>query len=107
MQKSLKIQWKGVAKKGFKQIAKYIEHNFGTKTKLEFLVEVDSYANLLCQNPEMGKIDPLFDDRARTYRSVIINGKSKMVYYVEDNVIQIAGFWDCRRDPIAQASQVK
>lgn len=107
MQESLKIQWKAYAKAEYFKIALYIKNYFGVEAKRKFVESVNSYKKALRQNPEMGKIDPLFADRARTYRSVIINGKSKMVYYVEDNVIQIAGFWDCRRDPIAQANQVK
>ena len=48
----------------------------------------------------------LFDDRSIIYRSVIINGLNKMVYYVEDDTLHIAGFWDTRSEPKAQASQV-
>ncbi|MBQ5513334.1 MAG: hypothetical protein IIT83_06560, partial [Bacteroidales bacterium] len=61
----------------------------------------------LKSNPYMSPIDPLFDNRTRTYRSILINKRSKMVYYIEDDTIQIAGFWDCRRDPEAAAKEVK
>lgn len=55
----------------------------------------------------MASIDPLFEERAKTYRSIIINRRSKMVYYIEDETIYIAAFWDCRKDPTNQAAQVK
>jgi|GEM_PF-6993559 len=30
-----------------------------------------------------------------------------MVYYVENDTVVVAGFWDCRRDPVAAAKGVK
>lgn len=46
-------------------------------------------------------------DRARTYRSVIINGLNKLVYFTEGDILYIAGFWDTRREPKNQARQTK
>ena len=61
----------------------------------------------LKRSPGIGQIDPLFLDRARTYRSVIINGLNKMVYFIEGDILYIAGFWDTRMEPEDQAAQVK
>jgi len=55
----------------------------------------------------LAPFDPLFADRPVAYRSIIINGLSKMVYRVDDDVIHIVGFWDTRQEPEAQAAQVK
>ncbi|MCR5453706.1 MAG: hypothetical protein K6F33_01805 [Bacteroidales bacterium] len=43
-------------------------------------------------------------NRFKSYRSIIINNLSKMVYFVDDNAdtIYIAAFWDCRQDPLSQ-----
>jgi plasmid stabilization system protein ParE len=103
----MKAKWKPIAINGRRRIAAYILDRFGENSKADFMAEIRETVELLKNNPYMFAIDPLFADRARTYRSAIINRKSKMVYYVEDNVIQIAGFWDCRQDPIAQAKQVE
>ena len=62
---------------------------------------------MLVISPNLGSIDPLFADRPVAYRSIIINGLSKMVYRVDDDVIHIVGFWDTRQEPEAQAAQVK
>ena len=40
-------------------------------------------------------------------RYIVVDGLSKMVYRVEDDVIYIAAMWDCRREPETQAKQVK
>ena len=103
----MKAIWESKAVNGRRQIANYILNQFGEKAKKDFMLEIQDKIRLLKNNPYMSPIEPLFDDRARTYRSVFINRRSKMVYYIEDDVIQIAGFWDCRCDPVAAAKEVE
>lgn len=103
----MKVVWDSNARKGRNQVAKYIHRLFGSKREDEFLVEVRETTKMLKTHPNLGSIDPLFDDRPRTYRSVIINGLSKMVYFIDDDLIYIAAFWDCRQEPNKQASEVK
>jgi len=52
-------------------------------------------------------IDPLYADRAHTYRSIVINGLNKMVYRIDGDIIYIVDFWDTRREPVRQASQTE
>ena len=49
--------------------------------------EVDHTVRMLMQSPGIGPIEPLFADRPKAYRSVIINGLNKLVYYVENDAI--------------------
>lgn len=102
----MKVVWDPKARKGRNQIAKYIHRQFGAKPKDKFLVEVRETTKMLKIHPNLGSIDPLFNDRPKTYRSVIINGLSKMVYFIDDEIIYIAAFWDCRQEPNKQVSQV-
>ena len=67
----------------------------------------DRAVNMLVHSPNLGSIDPLFGDRSVAYRSIIINGLSKMVYRACNDVIYIVAFWDTRQEPAAQAEQVK
>lgn len=103
----MKSLWHPEAKRAMLDVAHYIQVKFGTKARMEFLSKVRNEENLLRHSPNIGLIDPLFDDRSITYRSVIINGLNKMFFYVEDNTLHIAGFWATRSEPKAQASQVK
>ena len=103
----MKVVWHPDAKEEYKQIARYIKTKFSLKAKREFVTEVTEYEKFLCKFPETATIDPLFEDRTKTYRSVLINKRSKMVYYVEGEEIHIAAFWDCRRDSVVQAQKVK
>ena len=103
----MNIVWHPLAKESKQQIANYIRREFGVKRKIRFLQEVIDTANMLKDSPNIGQIDPLFSNRPKTYRSIIINGLSKMVYYVDGDTIHIAAFWDTRREPKNQASQTE
>jgi len=103
----MKAIWESKAVNGRRQIANYILNKFGEKAKKDFMLEIHDTIRLLKSNPYMSPIDPLFDDRAKTYRSIFINKRSKLVYYIENGTIYISGFWDCRRDPEAAAKEVE
>lgn len=103
----MKISWHDEAKVGRRQVAKYIRNYFGDNRAEKFSQSIKQTVRMIMLHPEIGPIDPLFADRATTYRSVIIDGLSKMVYFVEGDVIYIAAFWDCRRDPSTEADSVK
>ena len=103
----MKLKWTDHAIAKRKEVADYIRRNFGAKRKIRFLQEVHETTKMLRKSPNIGQIDPLYEDRAETYRSVIINGLNKMVYRIDDDVIYIVGFWDTRQEPEAQAEKVE
>ena len=103
----MKVRWKTNAIQSRRQIARYINKNFGATALKDFLHEIDRTVNLIKSNPAIAHIDPLFDDRVSTYRSIIVNRLSKLVYRIDDDVVNIVAFWDCRKDPTNQAAQVK
>lgn len=103
----MKAVWDTKAKMAQRQVAAYIRKEFGTKRAKRFLQEVDDTVNQLLRSPGIGQIDPLFSDRAKTYRSIIINGLNKLVYFTEGDILYIAGFWDTRREPKNQTSQTE
>lgn len=103
----MKAIWDPAARKAQRQVAAYIRQEFGTQRAKKFRQEVDDTVNSLLRSPNIGKIDPLFSSRARTYRSIIINGLNKLVYFVNDDILYIAGFWDTRMEPENQAMNVK
>ena len=103
----MKVIWLTRAKVGRRQVATYIRREFGTKRAKRFKQEVDDTVKQLMCSPGIGQIDPLFDDRAATYRSVIINGLSKLVYRVDNDTIHIVAFWDTRKEPTEEAAQTE
>ena len=103
----MKVKWTEYAVWRRDQVADYIRWHFGVKYRVIFMQEVRKTTQLLRRSPNIGIIEPLFNDRQGSYRSIIINGLSKMVYRIDDDVIYIVAFWDTRQEPEAQAAQVK
>ena len=103
----MRVIWQEPAKESRRQIAAYIRQEFGRKRAVNFRQEVENTINLLMRAPNIGQIDPLFEGRAKTYRSVIVNGLNKIVYRVENDVIYIVAFWDTRMEPEEQAARMK
>ena len=103
----MKIHWHKRAADALHQVEEYILQEFGEKVRREFMDEVDQAVLALSDMPTMGKIDPLFVHRRQTYRSIVIRRLNKLVYYAKGDAIHIAAFWDTRREPKAQANQVK
>lgn len=103
----MRVEWKDKAESNLHQIEDYIFERFGPDSMDQFIEEVEQTVGMLMRYPNSGKIDPLFADRSIAYRSVVISGLSKLVYYVEDDVIYVTAFWDTRREPKALAAQVK
>ena len=103
----MKSHWDPKAKAALRQVARYINMRFGRKARQDFMQRVkEKEAQLKC-TPNIGLIDPLFEDRPHAYRSVIINGLNKLVYRIDGDTIYIVGFWDTRMDDEYQAAQVK
>ena len=103
----MKVIWQTPAKTGRDNVADYICRQFGAKRKTRFLQEVRHTTKMLRRSPNLGPIDPLFVSRPVAYRSIIINGLSKLVYRIDEEVIHIVAFWDTRQEPVTQAEKVK
>jgi len=101
----MNIRWHKWAAAQLLQVEEYVLRNFGEYTRQEFMDEVEQATLLLAEMPIMGKTDPLFVHRKLTYRSFIVRQLNKIVYYVKDDTLHIAAFWDTRREPKNQAVQ--
>ena len=101
----MKLKWNLSAKSDMRQVARYVNRKFGRKARQEFMQRVKDAEKMIMRQPNIGPIDPLYADRPRTYRSVIINGLNKMVYRIDGDIIYIVDFWDTRREPRNQAAQ--
>ena len=102
----MKVIWHTKAIEGRDRIADYICQRFGTKRRTSYLQEVREATKILKSTPNIGQIDPLFADRPMAYRSIIINGLSKLVYRIDGETVHIVAFWDTRQEPESQAAQI-
>ena len=103
----MRVIWTERARMQRDEVANYIRQQFGAKRKYQFKQEVRNTTNLLKRSPNIGKIEPLFEYRPQTYRSIIINGLNKLIYRIDGDTIYIVGFWDTRMDDEDQAAKVK
>ena len=103
----MKVSWSKKAGDTVVQTSVYILDKFGSKASEEFLQEVQHVSDLLESNPCLGPVEPLLAQKSKPYRSVVLNHLNKIVYYIKDDTIRIAAFWDTRREPKAQADKLK
>ncbi|MBP5368183.1 MAG: hypothetical protein J6Z01_07020 [Bacteroidales bacterium] len=62
---------------------------------------------LLCSQPNIGIVEPLLSESPIMYRSILVQRINKIIYWINNDAIEIVDLWDCRREPIAQAKGVK
>ena len=85
----------------------YGEQHFGKRAAEKTHARIVEALHLLAANPRLGVAEPLLAGRKRQYRSLVVHKLFKLVYYVKDNTLYIAALWDTRREPCAQADNVK
>lgn len=103
----MKVKWTPMAKGQLLETAKYILNKFGINAKDGFVEEVKHTSSLLGKYPDLGKVEPYLIDRPLEYRSIVVSRINKIVYRKDSGVIYIVAFWDTRREPNAQAQQLK
>ena len=103
----MKVKVTKQARAQLRQKSNYIRYTFGLRPSSEFVQKVRRAYKLLVSNPFLGPVEPLMADRPVQYRSIVINRLNKMVYYINDDVIEIVAFWDTRREPKQQADQIE
>lgn len=103
----MRVVWTDQAKDGKNWVANYIRRRFGYRYTKKFMQEVDKIVGIVKQQPNIGSFEPLLADLPTSYRSIVVSHLSKIVYYVNGDIIYIVDFWDVRREPDALASQVK
>ena len=102
----MKVIWMPLAKEEVRSIAKYIREEYGVQVRNNFIQEVRNTNRQISRDPLIGKLEPLLDDFPFAYRSIVVNRLNKIVYRIIDNHIEVADFWDCRRDPNRLVAQV-
>lgn len=99
-----------VQKAAARQISRtytYGERHFGKQAAEKTHARIMEALRLLAANPRLGIAEPLLASRKREYRSIVVHKLFKLVYYVKDETLYIAALWDTRREPRAQAGNLK
>ena len=96
-----------IVKEKIRTTSRYIQANFGKNARLNFHREIAQVYQLLQQNPNLGPAEPYLADAPVLYRSIVVNRLNKIIYWINDDVIEIVDFWDTRREPVAQAQEAR
>lgn len=76
----------------------YIRKEFGSVAATKFKERVNHTLLLLANNPNMGVIEEFLSDNGHTYRSIFIPQKTKLVYTVQGECIQVIMFWNTNQN---------
>ena len=103
----MRVIWHPDAQNRLRQAAAYIQTEYGRRSSAKFIKEVYRSERLIAKFPYLGIAEPILADAPVSYRSIVVNRLNKMVYWINEDVIEIVDFWDTRREPKKQAEQVK
>ena len=103
----MKVIWLPQARKEVRRIGNYIRRQFGQLSYEKFKQEIREISHLLGTNPNIGIVEPLLVERTVKYHSLVMNELNKIIYFIKDDHIEVADFWDVRREPSKLAARVK
>lgn len=93
----MKVVWTETALRGFEEIVEYLSRDFGQSKVNQFLIETKKCELLIASHPNSGSIEWRNDSKpAVAYRFYIVGRLSKMLYFIKNETIYIADFWDVR-----------
>lgn len=102
-----RIEWTPTAKEAWGKIAMYLYESFGVNALLDYEQQTEELMTVLAVNPNSFALEPLLCDRTIPYRSTLIHRLTKVVYYVDAEVVYIVHVWDTRQEPINQIRMIK
>ena len=103
----MKVIWMEQAYTALSDTIDYVRQEYGDKFADRIVKEAFHVGVLLEDNPNLGAIEPLLSHLPITYRSIVINHLNKIIYRIVEDRIEIADFWDVRREPKSLASQIE
>ena len=103
----MNVIWSESALEIFSATADYIQDEFGDKTRDEFVQKVTHTARLLERDPGLGIVEPRLVKAPVEYHSINAGDDiNRIIYFVEGDIVQIADFWNMRRNPKTLAKRL-
>ena len=94
----MRVLWTKKAIAGWQEVADYILADFGDHAMQTFLERTEEAEETIFLLPNIGSVEWNDTQEGVVYRYVTINRRSKMLYYVERDILYIADFWDVRKN---------
>lgn len=92
------VIWTSPAEKSLAETLYYVRLRTGDAAARKVWSMIREQADLLSVNPYMGKVDSDLSSVKHQYRFIIVNKRSKVYYFIENNFLYIALVRDTRQD---------
>lgn len=94
----MKIIWSNQAVAAFWSIRDYIFDNFGIEAEEDYLKAVDDALQQATTFPGSGVTE--YDLSADgSVQSILVNKRSRIIYYIENDILHVADVWSLRQNP--------
>lgn len=94
----MNIIWSGVSRNQLQEIYDYHSLKVHSKLALTIIERIIKDAQRLIDNPFIGQHEALLSDRPQGFR-YLVSGNYKIIYWIDDEKIRIASFFDTRQNP--------
>ena len=92
----MKIEWTVQGKRGWREVAAYVKREFGQQGLMLFKQRTKDNEKFVSNYPEGCEVVWTDPETGITYRWCVVYKRSKMLFFVKDDKIFIADFWDVR-----------
>lgn len=94
----MKIRWTTKAENQLIEIYAYYKLNVSIKVAKSIKQSIFKRNEILLAQPKSSQVEELLKDRNYEYR-YLVEGNYKIIYWLENEIINIAVVFDCRRNP--------
>ncbi|MBB4037078.1 plasmid stabilization system protein ParE [Dysgonomonas hofstadii] len=101
------IKWLAPSRQSLKDIVAYYKKEYAENAALKLITEIRTSVERLKEFPELAAVEPLLMSRDKTYRSLVVTKTYKVIYYIENDIINISDIWDCRQSPETNKKKIK
>ena len=104
-----KMSWDELARQNQRDILAYGTQTWGRDAARKMRLHIKAEVERLAKFPLIGKVEPLLQGRSLQFRSLVIHEHYKLIYHYDETTetLRIAALWDTRREPRAQADNLK
>ena len=92
----MKLDWTEQATRGWREVATYIRQDFGQQGLRLFKQRTKECEAYIAKFPKGSEVAWVDEQNGVEYRWRPIYGRSKLLYFVQDDTIIVADFWDVR-----------
>ncbi|MDD3787785.1 MAG: type II toxin-antitoxin system RelE/ParE family toxin [Petrimonas sp.] len=94
----MEVVWSKTAKNSLATTIRFIKGNFGEGVAKTIRLEIEKRVGQLVVYPLLGKEDEKHSTSGRKIRYIIVNRRSRVYYYLQNQRIYIILVWDTRQD---------